>query len=99
MAKEKTTKPAASVAAKAAQKVGKETLTQNPDLKEVFVTSDGVSFFTRNDAQNHAHILKNRDVFNIKRDKPEADSGEESPAPEPVNDNPENNDGDAETDD
>lgn len=99
MAKEKTTKPAASVAAKAAQKVGKETLAQNPDLKEVFVTSDGVPFFMRNDAQNHARTLKNRDVFNIKRDEPKADTVEESPTPESVNDNPENNDGNAEADD
>lgn len=88
MAKERTAKPTASVAAKAAQKTGKEVLKQNPGLKEVYVTSDGVAFFLRNDAQNHARTLQNRDVYNVKlnepKPEPEADSAEE-----PASENPE----------
>lgn len=66
--KEATTeKDTTTIAAKAAQKLGKEILTANPEMKEVHVTSDGVAFFTRNDAQNHAHTLKNREVHTLTR--------------------------------
>lgn len=68
MAKIETTKEtAATVASKAAAKVAAEVLKRNPDIKEVHVTSDGTAFYTRNDAQNHANSLPNREVFNIKR--------------------------------
>ncbi len=68
MAKTETTKEtAATVASKAAAKVAAEVLKRNPDFKEVHVTSDGTAFYTRNDAQNHANSLPNREVFSIKR--------------------------------
>ena len=31
------------------------------------VTSDGTAFYTRNDAQNHANSLQNREVYSTKR--------------------------------
>lgn len=78
MAKEKTAAQTATVATKAAQKVGKEVLKLNPDIKEVFVTSDGTAFYARNDAQNHAYGLKNRDVVRVTRDK-QPEAAEETP--------------------
>lgn len=69
MAKKETTKNApATVASKAAAKVAAEVLKRNPDIKEVHVTSDGTAFYTRNDAQNHANSLSNREVFSTKRE-------------------------------
>lgn len=44
--------------------MSKEVFKQNPDLKEVFITSDNTPFFTRNLAENHAKTLADR---NIKR--------------------------------
>lgn len=67
MAKKETT-TAATVASKAAAKIAVEVLKANPDINEVHVTSDGTAFYTRNDAQNHANTLKNRDVFSCKRE-------------------------------
>lgn len=66
--KETTAPKAATVASKAADKIAAGVLKANPDLKEVYVTSDGVAFYTRNDAQNHANSLKNRELFKRKRD-------------------------------
>lgn len=80
MAKEKTAAQTASVATKAAQKAGREILKLNPDIKEVFVTSDGTAFYARNDAQNHAYGLKNRDVVRVTRDKQPEATEEETPA-------------------
>lgn len=56
-----------TVASKAAEKIAADVLKQNPDINEVHVTSDGTAFYTRNDAQNHANSLKNREVFSTKR--------------------------------
>lgn len=68
MAKKETVKNApATVASKAAEKIAADVLKRNPDIKEVHVTSDGVAFYTRNDAQNHANSLENREVFGFKR--------------------------------
>lgn len=67
MAKKETT-TTATVASKAASKVAAEVLKANPDINEVHVTSDGTAFYTRNDAQNHANTLKNRDVYSYKRE-------------------------------
>lgn len=77
--KETTEAKAATVAAKAADKIAAGVLKANPDLKEVYVTSDGVAFYTRNDAQNHANSLKNRELFKRKRDEAAAspNSGKE----------------------
>lgn len=69
MAKKETTKDApGTVASKAASKIASNVLRQNPDINEVHVTSDGTAFYTRNDAQNHANSLANREVFSTKRD-------------------------------
>lgn len=68
MAKKETAKNApATVASKAAEKIAADVLKQNPDINEVHVTSDGTAFYTRNDAQNHANSLQNREVFSTKR--------------------------------
>lgn len=69
MAKKKETakNAPATVASKAAEKIAADVLKQNPDINEVHVTSDGAAFYTRNDAQNHANTLQNRDVFSTKR--------------------------------
>lgn len=56
-----------TVASKAAAKVAEDILKKNPEIKEVYVTSDGTAFYTRNDAQNHANGLKNREVMGFKR--------------------------------
>ena len=64
--KKETTDPA-TVAAQAAAKVAETTLRLNPDINEVHVTSDGTAFYTRNDAQNHANSLPNREVYSAKR--------------------------------
>lgn len=68
MTKKETAKNApATVASKAAEKIAADVLKQNPDINEVHVTSDGTAFYTRNDAQNHANSLQNREVFSTKR--------------------------------
>lgn len=90
MAKKETTKEnPATVASKAAAKIAADVLRQNPDINEVHVTSDGTAFYTRNDAQNHANSLQNREVFSTKRGamaakasttKPKGDAPAETPA-------------------
>ncbi len=70
--KTKETNAAPTVAAKAAAKVAAEVLKQNPEMNEVHITSDGTAFYTRNDAQNHANSLPNREVFSTKRGTAEA---------------------------
>ena len=62
-----TEKSTATVAAKAAARIAEETLRLNPDINEVHVTSDGTAFYTRNDAQNHANSLPNREVYSTNR--------------------------------
>ena len=69
-----TEKSTATVAAKAAARIAEETLRLNPDINEVHVTSDGTAFYTRNDAQNHANSLPNREVYSTNRSK--ADTAE-----------------------
>ncbi|MBD5199232.1 MAG: hypothetical protein HDS83_02405 [Bacteroidales bacterium] len=63
----KTTESTQNVASKAAAKVAENILKKNPDIKEVHVTSDGVAFYGRNDALNHAKTLANHEVFDFKR--------------------------------
>lgn len=68
MAKKETAKNvAATVASIAADKIAADVLKQNPEINEVHITSDGTAFYTRNDAQNHANSLQNREVFSTKR--------------------------------
>lgn len=103
--KEKSVKDASTVAAKAAEQIGREVLAANKTLNSVYVTTDGTAFAERNDAQNHARTLQNREVFNIGREKVAPESGKEpEPAtevsePATATDNPETAKDNAETDD
>lgn len=63
----KTTESTQNVASKSAAKVAENIFKKNPDIKEVHVTSDGVAFYGRNDALNHAKTLANHEVFDFKR--------------------------------
>ncbi len=65
--KETTVAEVQTIAAKAAEKVAAQVFKQNPDIKEAYVTADGTAFYGRNDAQNHANTLANREVFGFKR--------------------------------
>ena len=56
-----------TVGSKAAAKVAERIFRLNPDIKEVHVTSDGTAFYGRNDAQNYARTLQNREVESFKR--------------------------------
>lgn len=80
--KEKSGKESATVAARAAEKVGREILAQNKTLNQVYVTTDGIAFAERNDAQNHARTLQNREVFNIRREEVPAPAAVKEPEPE-----------------
>lgn len=60
-----------TIASKAAAKLAERIFKQNPDIKEAHITSDGTAFYGRNDAQNHANTLSNREVFSFKRGNPE----------------------------
>jgi hypothetical protein len=44
-----------------------EIFEQNPDLKEVFQTTDGEFFYTENAAKNHARSLEDKTVEHLKR--------------------------------
>ena len=89
MAKKETTKGSATtVASKAAEKIAADVLKHNPDINEVHVTSEGKPIYTRNDAQNHANTLQNREVYSTKRGaaakataKPKGNSPEGESAP------------------
>ncbi len=78
--KETTEAEVQTIAAKAAAKVAAQVFKQNPDIKEAYVTADGTAFYGRNDAQNHANTLANREVFGFKRNTP-------APAPKPASTN------------
>lgn len=93
MAKKDTAKSTpATVASKAAEKIAADVLKQNPDINEVHVTSDGTAFYTRNDAQNHANSLQNREVFSTKRGTAAlkaAVAASKADVPEPADNEPE----------
>lgn len=55
-----------TIASKAAAKVATDIFKKNPDIKEAHITADGTAFYGRNDAQNHANTLANREVFSFK---------------------------------
>lgn len=82
-----------TVCAKAAAKVAAEVLKQNPEMNEVYVTSDGTAFYTRNDAQNHANSLQNREVFSTKRGKAESASKPAENPTEATAETPDNKEG------
>lgn len=46
--------------------MSKSIFTDNPDLKEVYITSDGTPFYTLSDAKNHAKTLKDKNVTHEK---------------------------------
>lgn len=96
--KEKSGKESATVAAKAAEKVGREILAQNKTLNQVYVTTDGNAFAERNDAQNHARTLQNREVFNIRREEAPAPAAVKEPESATETDNPETEKDNAEAD-
>lgn len=60
-------KGATTVQESAAKKVAKEVFKNYPDKKTVFVTSDGLAFFHRCDADNHARELPNKTVTPVSR--------------------------------
>lgn len=63
----KAEKGAATVQESAAKRVAKEVFKNYPDKKTVFVTSDGLAFFHRCDADNHARELSNKTVTPVSR--------------------------------
>lgn len=75
-----------TIASKAAAKVAERIFKQNPDIKEAHITADGTAFYGRNDAQNHANTLTNREVFSFKRgaSAPEATTTKSSAATTPA---------------
>lgn len=91
--KTKESNAASTVCAKAAAKVATEVLKQNPEMNEVYVTSDGTAFYTRNDAQNHANSLQNREVFSTKRGMAESASKPAENSTEATAETPENKEG------
>lgn len=48
-------------------KVGKSLLKSNPEMSVVYMTADGLGFYERNDADNHARTLKDKAVTPVKR--------------------------------
>ena len=70
-----------TIAAKAAAKVAADIFKKNPDIKEAYITSDGTAFYGRNDAQNHANTLPNREVFGFKRSAISAATTKSTPKP------------------
>lgn len=91
--KTKESNAASTVCAKAAAKVAAEVLKQNPEMNEVYVTSDGTAFYTRNDAQNHANSLQNREVFSTKRGMAESASKPAENSTEATAGTPDNKEG------
>ncbi len=64
---DKTTKAPEPKVSDALAKAGKALLKSNPALDTVYMTADGTGFATKNDADNHAHNLKNKAVTPVKR--------------------------------
>lgn len=48
-------------------KIGKALLKSNPAMSVVYMASDGRGFYEKNDADNHAHTLKNKTVTPVKK--------------------------------
>jgi len=60
-----------TVANATAAKVGKGVLKANPNLKAVYVTTDGGCFYEECDAASHARSLKDKTVTEVKRETAE----------------------------
>lgn len=71
----KKTEPAAKPSTKktepkvsdAVRNIGKDLLKSNPDMSVVYMTADGLGFYEKNDADNHARMLNNKAVTPVKR--------------------------------
>lgn len=59
-------RPAAKSAASVLENVGKAAIARH-GLTEVFVTSDGLAFRLRSDAQHHAADLANKNIIKVTR--------------------------------
>ena len=49
--------------------MSQDIFTQNPNLQEVFKTSDGEYFYTENSAKNHAKTLEDKSVQHLEKPK------------------------------
>jgi len=49
--------------------MSQDIFTQNPNLQEVFKTSDGKYFYTENSAKNHAKTLEDKSVEHLEKPK------------------------------
>ena len=49
--------------------MSQDIFTQNPNLKEVFKTSDGEYFYNENSAKNHAKTLDDKSVEHLEKPK------------------------------
>ena len=47
--------------------MSQDIFTQNPNLQEVFKTSDGEYFYTENSAKNHAKTLEDKSVEHLEK--------------------------------
>ena len=49
--------------------MSQDIFTQNPNLQEVFKTSDGEYFYNENSAKNHAKTLEDKSVEHLEKPK------------------------------
>ena len=49
--------------------MSQDIFTQNPNLQEVFKTSDGEYFYNENSAKNHAKTLEDKSVQHLEKPK------------------------------
>ena len=47
--------------------IGKTILNSNPQMQVVYMTADGRGFYEKNEADNHAATLTNKDVTPVKK--------------------------------
>lgn len=47
--------------------MSRDTFKNNPDLQELFVTSDGTEFYKEDTAKNHARTLEDKSVNSVSR--------------------------------
>ncbi len=59
--------PAQGKVSDAVANIGKNLLKHNPGVQEVYMVSDGLGFYEKNDADNYARTLKNKTVTCVKR--------------------------------
>ena len=98
MAKTKTTKTGKTVQNASAKAIAKGVFAANPDMKEVYVTSDGTAFYALCDAKNHARSLKNKAVVSLTKAEAYASDDAESKDPAGSDDDQEKTGGRSEGD-